>query len=63
MSAKPANGWTVKETFIGGWAAFPSDPRHPDWAYLCKRQASFVRACEYTYLVGPLSDEPGEVQK
>lgn len=57
MTPKPANGWTVKETTTGEWAAFPSNP-HPDWAYLCKRQATLVRACEYTYRVGPLSDEP-----
>lgn len=63
MSAKPANGWTVKETIFGKWAAFPSDTSHPDWVNLCKHQGSLTHACDYTYLVGPLSDEPGEVQK
>lgn len=63
MTPKPANGWTVKETFTGEWAAFPTDPSHPDWACLCKHQASLVRACDYTYLRGPLSNKPGEIQE
>lgn len=63
MTPKPANGWTVKSPFDGVWAAFPSDNSHPDYDNLAKLQPSLVLACGYTYLVGPLSDEPGEVQQ
>lgn len=63
MTPKPANGWTVTEVLDGVWAAFPSDIIHSDWDNLYKHQDSLNHACEYTYLVGPLSDEPGEVQK
>lgn len=63
MTPKPANGWTVKNPFDGTWAAFPSDSSHPDWDNLAKFQPSLVLACDYTYLVGPLSGVPGEVQQ
>lgn len=63
MTPKPANGWTVKEVLDGVWTAFPSDTIHPDWNNLYKYQDSLTHACEYTYLIGPLSDKPGEVQK
>lgn len=61
MTPKPANGWTVKEPVDGTWAAFPSDSSHPDWEDLFRYQDTLVHACDYTYLVGPLSDQPGEV--
>ena len=61
MTPKPADGWTVKEPIDGTWAAYPSDVCHPDYDPLAKFQPSLVLACDYTYLVGPLSDEPGEV--
>ena len=63
MTPKPANGWAVRETFSGMWAAFPSDVLHPDWDNLYKHQDSLVHACEYTNLIGPLSNKPGEIRE
>lgn len=59
---KPANGWLVKQPLDGTWAAMPADASHPDWHDLFKFQPSLVLACDYTYLVGPLSDQPGQVE-
>ena len=59
---KPANGWLVKQPLDGTWAALPADPAHPDYDELAKFQPSLVLACDYTYLVGPLGDQPGQVE-
>ena len=59
---KPAQGWIVKQPLDGTWAAMPADPDHPDWHDLFRYQPSLVLACDYTYLVGPLSDQPGQVE-
>lgn len=59
---KPAHGWVVKQPLDGTWAASPADPAHPFYDELVKFQPSLVRACDYTYLVGPLSDQPGRVE-
>ena len=61
-TTKPANGWIVKQPLGGMWAAMPADPAHPDWHDLLRYQPTLVRACEYTHLIGPLSDQPGQVE-
>lgn len=59
---KPADGWIVKQPLDGTWAAMPADPDHPDWRKLAKFQPSLVLACDYTHLIGPLSNQPGQVE-
>ena len=63
MSApRPANGWIVKQPLDGTWVAMPADPSHPDWYDLFRYQPSLALACDYTYLIGALSDQPGQVE-
>lgn len=59
---KPANGWIVKQPFDGTWAAMPADPNNRHWHKLSKFQPSLVLACDYTHLIGALSDQPGQVE-
>ena len=60
--SQPASGWLVKQPLDGTWAAMPADASHPDFYELSKLQPSLVLACDYTYLIGPLSDQPGIVE-